>query len=74
MFPQRSVMSPEQIVAALKAGQLHTLLTTADPPPDPVAVAAAHPDGRITEADLKTMTAEEIVEANRAGRLNHLLT
>ncbi len=70
---QVKVMSPEAIVASLKAGQLHTLLTTADAPPDPVAVTAAHPDGAITEADLATMTPEEIVEAHRAGRLNHLL-
>lgn len=67
------VMSPEQIVDALRAGQLHTLLTTADPPLDPVAVAAAHPEGAITEADLKAMTPEAIVEAHRAGKLNHLL-
>ena len=67
-----SMMSAEQIVAALKAGQLHTLLTTVDPPPDPVAMAIAN-EGRITEADLKGMTAEEIVAAHRAGRLNHLL-
>ena len=68
-----SVMTPEQIVAALKAGQLHTLLTTADPPPDPIAEAIVN-DGRITETDLKGMTPEEIVDAHRAGRLDHLLT
>ena len=68
-----AVMCPEQIVDALKAGQLHTLLTNADPPADPVAEAIVN-DGRITEADLKDMTPEEIVAAHRAGRLNHLLT
>jgi hypothetical protein len=62
----------QQIVEARKAGQLHTLLSTSDDPPDPTPTSA-HPDGVITVADLKTMTPEEIVAARRAGRMNHLL-
>jgi hypothetical protein len=52
----------EEIRAAAEAGELAILLSQ-----DP----AAH--GQLTEADLKNLTPEQVVQAEADGKLNHIL-
>jgi hypothetical protein len=55
-------MTPEQVVAADKAGRLDALKRGENPLPP------------VTRDELKTMTEQEFAEANSAGRLEDVLT
>jgi hypothetical protein len=63
-------MSPEEVVAAHRAGQLDALMGRM--PAEPVLAERATAECGITPADLATMAPEAIVKARREGRLEHL--
>jgi hypothetical protein len=56
-----SRMTPQQIVAAREAGQLHQLMTGEAPPDIPA-------EGQLTVEHLGLMTPKQIVDAYESGR------
>ena len=72
---------PGEISRARAAGELAVLMGASEPPVDIAATAAAAlveaasvPEhGQITREALDNMTAAEIVQARKAGRLNDVL-
>lgn len=64
-------MSQAAIAQALREGRCADLLAGVDPS-RPAKTAAAVPEGQIGQDELAAMTPEQIVEADRAGRLDYL--
>lgn len=71
-------MTPQEITAALAAGQLHWLMsgqnpagTAPAPAPVPVTVPA---DGQLGDEHLAVMTPAQIADAHEQGRFQQLLT